>query len=89
MIALRRKHRRCILRSDHPVRPMTELSRLETIEIKLAHLEHSLQELGETVTRQQRDIEALSARNRELKCQLEMLEGGEASAGGFETPPHY
>jgi uncharacterized coiled-coil protein SlyX len=68
---------------------MTEPSRLETIEIKLAHLEHSLQELGEAVIRQQRDIELLSARNRELKSQLEMLEGGEAGAGGFEKPPHY
>ena len=68
---------------------MTEPSRLDTIEIKLAHLERSLQELGETVMRQQRDIEALSARNRELKSQVEMLEGSEASAGGFEKPPHY
>ena len=68
---------------------MTEPSRLETIEIKLAYLEQSLKELGETVMRQQRDIEVLSMRNRELKSQLEMLEGGEAGAGGFEKPPHY
>ena len=68
---------------------MTEPTRLDTIEIKLAHLEHSLQELGEAVIRQQRDIELLSARNRELKSQLESLEGAEASAGGFEKPPHY
>ena len=43
---------------------MTESTRLDAIEIKLAHLEHSLQELGETVMRQQRDIEVLSERIR-------------------------
>jgi uncharacterized coiled-coil protein SlyX len=68
---------------------MTEPNRLETIEIKLAHLEQSLHELGEAVMRQQRDLDALSARNRELKSQVEMLEGGETSSAGFEKPPHY
>ena len=68
---------------------MTEPSRLDAIEIKLAHLEQSLQELGQTVMRQQCDIEVLSARNRELNSQLDVLESGEASPGGFETPPHY
>jgi len=68
---------------------MTDSNRLETIEIKLAHLERSLHELGETVMRQQRDIDALSARNRELKSQLEMLGGSAGSAGAFEKPPHY
>ena len=68
---------------------MIESPRLETIEIKLAHLERSLHELGETVMRQQRDIDALSARNRELKRQLELLEGGGGSSQGFEVPPHF
>ena len=68
---------------------MTEPSRLDTIEIKLAHLEQSLQELGATVMRQQRDIELLSARNRALKEQFEMSEGGGTSDGEFEKPPHY
>jgi uncharacterized coiled-coil protein SlyX len=68
---------------------MTEPSRLDSIEIKLAHLEQSLQELGQTVMRQQCDIEVLSARNRALKEQFEMSEGGGRSAGEFEKPPHY
>jgi uncharacterized coiled-coil protein SlyX len=45
---------------------MPEPSRLDIIEIKLAHLEQSLQELGETVMRQRREIEVLSARHRTL-----------------------
>ncbi|MGA2366004.1 MAG: SlyX family protein [Steroidobacteraceae bacterium] len=68
---------------------MTESSRLEFIETKLAHLESSLQQLGQAVMRQQREIEVLAERNRALKEQLEMVEGGGASAAGFEKPPHY
>jgi uncharacterized coiled-coil protein SlyX len=67
---------------------MTDPSRLDNIEIKLAHLERSLQELGATVMRQQRDIELLSARNRTLKEQLESIEGSGANSRGLETPPH-
>ena len=43
---------------------MTESSRLEFIETKLAHLESSLQQLGQAVMRQQREIEVLAERNR-------------------------
>jgi SlyX protein len=69
---------------------MSEPARLEQIEIKLAHLERALNELNDAVIRQQREIELLTARNRQLKHQLESLEsGGGASAEGFERPPHY
>jgi SlyX protein len=69
---------------------MTELSRLDQIEIKLAHLERALVELNDVVIRQQREIELLTARNRQLKQQLESLEsGGGGSADAFEKPPHY
>jgi uncharacterized coiled-coil protein SlyX len=68
---------------------MTEVSRLETIEIKLAHLESSLLQLGQTVMHQQREIELLTARNRALKDQLESLVASGASGDGYEKPPHY
>jgi uncharacterized coiled-coil protein SlyX len=69
---------------------MTEPTRLDQIEIKLAHLERALIELNDAVLRQQREIETLAARNRQLKDQLEVLEAGDgASADGFEKPPHY
>lgn len=69
---------------------MSDSLRLETVEIKLAHLERSLQELGQTVVRQQREIAAIRARHRELQQQLEALEGNEAqSEDPFEKPPHY
>ena len=69
---------------------MSDSLRLETVEIKLAHLERSLQELGQTVVHQQREIAAIMARHRELQQQLEALEGNEAqSEHPFERPPHY
>lgn len=69
---------------------MSEPSRLEQIEFKLAHLERALAELNDVVIRQQREIELLAAGNRQLKHQLETLDSGSgASAEGFEKPPHY
>ena len=69
---------------------MTEPTRLDQIEIKLAHLERALSELNDVVIRQQREIELLSARNRQLKQQLEVLEAGDGTrSAGFEKPPHY
>jgi len=69
---------------------MTESTRLDTIEIKLAHLERSLQELGQVVMRQRREIEALSTLNRTLQAQVETFAGSSESSGpGSERPPHY
>ena len=69
--------------------PMTETDRLEIIEIKLAHLERALQELGQTVMRQQREFEILSARERLMQSRLEMLESGATDGDQFKKPPHY
>jgi SlyX protein len=69
---------------------MTEPTRLDQIEIKLAHLERSLTELNDVVIRQQQELDLLTARNRQLKQQLESIEAsGGASLEGFEKPPHY
>jgi SlyX protein len=69
---------------------MSEPTRLDQIEIKLAHLERALTELNDVVIRQQREIELLTAHARQLKHRLEQLEAGAgASAEGFEKPPHY
>jgi SlyX protein len=69
---------------------MSEPTRLDQIEFKLAHLERALAELNEVVIRQQREIEGLATRNRQLQQQLETLESGSgASADAFEKPPHY
>ena len=68
---------------------MNDPTRIETVEIKLAHLERSLQELGQAVLDQQRQIDALAARGRALADRLDEFEAAEPDAGEFEKPPHY
>lgn len=72
------------------IKPMTPPDRLDAIEIKLSHLEASLQDLDQALVRQQREIALLAARNRALEQQVEELANGGGQAGiGFEKPPHY
>lgn len=69
---------------------MSDAARLDTIEIKLAHLERALTEISDVVARQQRELEHALASNRRLASLVEALEeGGGASASAFEKPPHY
>jgi len=69
---------------------MGDDTRLEGIEIKLAHLERALQEISDVVIRQQKELEQALARNERLTSRLEELEGGGgASATALEIPPHY
>lgn len=68
---------------------MTDSRRVEAIEIKLVHLERSLQELSDVVYRQQREIESALEFNRQLRRQVEDLEGRSADPGAIEIPPHY
>lgn len=71
-------------------KPMGDDTRLEGIEIKLAHLERALQEISDVVVRQQKELEQALARNQRLASRLEELEdGGGASATAHEIPPHY
>jgi SlyX protein len=69
---------------------MTHDARLEALEIKLAHLEHALNQISDVVARQQRELDAAQQRTRLLKAQLDSLESaGSASASAIEKPPHY
>jgi len=77
------------------MRAMNTDDRLETIEIKLAHLEKALGEISDVVARQQKELDLAQARQQRLTQQLEALEsapGAGAEAGGaqtYEKPPHY
>ena len=68
---------------------MNASQRLEAIEVKLAHLERSLQELGATVMQQQRTIDALTERHRSMLSQIEILESDTSGEDPFQKPPHY
>jgi uncharacterized coiled-coil protein SlyX len=69
---------------------MSDPQRIEALEIKLAFLERSLQELGSTLMEQQRQISVLAARHRELLQQIEEIsQSGLPGGERFEKPPHY
>ncbi len=63
--------------------------RVEALEIKVAHLERTTQQLSDELFRQQREIEALQMLNRQLLQQLQGLEDGAADPNRVEIPPHY
>lgn len=63
--------------------------RIETVEFKLAHLERAVQELSDVVYRQQLALDRVLETNRQLRQQLEELEGRASDAGAVEIPPHY
>ena len=65
--------------------------RLETIEIKLAHLERAVAEISDVVARQQKELDRALERNQRLMEKIAALESesGAASATAYEKPPHY
>lgn len=67
---------------------MTDDTRIEALEARLAHLERGLQDLSDALYQQRREIDALRLRNQQL---LAEIEGGPqvASLTTPERPPHY
>lgn len=77
---------------------MSEPDRLDAIEFKLAHMEHTLGALSDVIARQQREIDSAHERLKHLAERLAgfdhphsegQSEDGSASASAFEKPPHY
>jgi len=63
---------------------------MERVQVKIAHLERANTELSDVVFRQQREIQALAARIRELAERLQSAQVPEsASTPEDERPPHY
>lgn len=64
--------------------------RLEQLELKLAYLERSNQELGDVVYRQQQALDALRSRLERLADQVKATEDDpRAYTAEEEKPPHY
>ena len=64
--------------------------RLTEIEIKLAHMEQTLNELSDVLYRQQGLLDRLEARCEELRHRIETNDGGASGmAPEDEKPPHY
>lgn len=70
---------------------MNDSTRLESLEIKCAHLERAVQELSDVVYRQQQQLDRALLLNQDLARQIEALEATTEGGGGprTEIPPHY
>ena len=70
---------------------MMDNPRLETLEIKCAHLERAIQELSDVVYRQQQQLDRVLQRNQDLAAQIEALEAATDAPASprSEIPPHY
>ncbi len=76
---------------------MSEPDRLDALEFKLAHMEHTLGALSDVIARQQREIDSAHERLKHLAQRLAGFdphseghsEDGSAGASAFEKPPHY
>jgi SlyX protein len=63
---------------------------LEQIQTKIAFLERANTDLSDVVFRQQKEIQALAAKLREISERLNAAESGDAArAPQDERPPHY
>jgi SlyX protein len=64
--------------------------RLQTIEIKLAHLEAAVAEISDVVARQQKELDRALDRNQQLLEKIAAIESESgASPTAYEKPPHY
>jgi uncharacterized coiled-coil protein SlyX len=63
--------------------------RIETLEIKVAHLERALQELSDVLYRQQQRLDAHEDRYQRLIDHAEGASQQPGSGPKFEIPPHY
>lgn len=65
-------------------------ARIDELEVRLAHQDQAVHELGNEVYRQQRQIAELESIVRQLVARLAPAEAGTSAEGQVdETPPHY
>ena len=78
-----------LVNGDCPHNPAMA-DRLETIEIKLAHLEAAVAQISDVVARQQKELDRALDRNQRLMEKIAAIESeAGASATAYEKPPHY
>ncbi len=69
---------------------MNDEARLETLEIKCAHLETALESLSDVVYRQQQALDKSLAMGRALAARVDELDSrGPGRSAEEERPPHY
>ena len=73
---------------SRPESPETD-ARLETLEMKVAYQDRTIDALNEVVVRQQNQIEALQRDLEKMRMALEDDGSAAVAAGEEPPPPHY
>ena len=70
---------------------MSDSSRIEALEIKVAFMEEALQQLSDELLLVQREQQALKLLNQQLKSKVNALDSGQEGTQitQSERPPHY
>lgn len=66
---------------------MTDMSRLDTLETRLAHQERMIEDLNQTITSQWKHIDRLKREVERLGDRLASAEAAIGPEGGEEPPP--
>lgn len=61
----------------------------EDLEIRLAYLDDTVEQLSQQLYRQSREIETLTGRCRRLEERIQRLASSGTQTDGDERPPHY
>lgn len=65
------------------------LNRIESLEIKQAFQEDTIEQLNQVITQQSIEIQKLWDANRILKASLNEFRNGDQQAKDDQPPPHY
>jgi SlyX protein len=66
---------------------MTDTSRLDALETRIAHHERMIEDLNQTITEQWKDIDRLKREVERLSDRLASAEASIGPEGGEEPPP--
>lgn len=69
--------------------PSSPAARIDALEIRIAHLDETIEALNTTITAQWKQIDALSREMLNLRERLEDAEMKSGAGPTHEPPPHY
>ncbi len=69
--------------------PPSPATRIDALEVRIAHLDETIEALNTTITAQWKQIDALSREMLSLRERLEDAEMKSGAGTANEPPPHY
>jgi SlyX protein len=65
------------------------VTRIESMEMRIAHQDRTIEDLNKSVTEQWRQIEALGKQIERMAARVQHVEDNASSRGTEPPPPHY